>query len=117
VLWNGNGGRTYFLQNEQPYDPPSNAVWRADGVGYPAYKVADSVSTHEAWGMGSYAFFQNNPAVHSANGFQAPVNGGVKLHNIFTISLASGTIDHVVNNIGPAATADQVVPRTVTNFP
>ncbi|HEY7102741.1 MAG TPA: discoidin domain-containing protein, partial [Mycobacteriales bacterium] len=21
VLWNGNGGRTYFLQNEQPYDP------------------------------------------------------------------------------------------------
>ncbi|GAA3351029.1 discoidin domain-containing protein [Amorphoplanes nipponensis] len=117
ILWNGNGGRTYFLQNEQPYDPPSNAAWRADGVGYPAYKVADSVSTHEAWGMGSYAFFQNNPAVHSANGFQAPVNGGVKLHNIFTISLASGTIDHVVNNIGDAATADAVVPRTVTNFP
>ena len=117
VLWNGNGGRTYFLQNEQPYDPPSNAAWRSDGVGYPAYKVADTVSTHEAWGMGSYAFFNANPAVHSANGFQAPVNGGVKLHNIFTISLASGTIDHVVNNIGAAATADQVVPRTVTNFP
>ncbi|MFI7539938.1 discoidin domain-containing protein [Actinoplanes sp. NPDC049599] len=117
VIWNGNGGRTYFLQNEQPYDPPSNAAWRSDGVGYPAYKVADSVSTHEAWAMGSYAFFQNNPAVHSANGFQAPVNGGVKLHNIFTISLASGTIDHVVNNIGEAATADAVVPRTVTNFP
>jgi len=117
VLWNGNGGRTYFLQNEQPYDPPSNAAWRTDGVGYPAYKVADSVSTHEAWAMGSYAFFQNNPAVHSANGFQAPVNGGVKLHNIFTISLASGTIDHVVNAIGDAATADAVVPRTVTNFP
>lgn len=31
VFWNGNGGRTYFLQNEQPYDPPSNAVWRSDG--------------------------------------------------------------------------------------
>jgi hypothetical protein len=117
ILWNGNGGRTYFLQNEQPYDPPSNAVWRADGTGYPAYKVADSVTSHEAWGMGSYGFFQNNPAVHSANGFQAPANGGVKLHNIFTISLASGTIDHVVNNIGAAATADAVVPRTVTNFP
>ncbi|MET0425430.1 MAG: discoidin domain-containing protein [Actinoplanes sp.] len=117
VLWNGNGGRTYFLQNEQPYDPPSNAAWRSDGVGYPAYKVADSVTSHEAWAMGSYAFFQNNPAVHSANGFQAPANGGVKFHNIFTISLASGTIDHVVNNIGEAATADAVVPRTVTNFP
>jgi hypothetical protein len=117
ILWNGNGGRTYFLQNEQPYDPPSNAVWRTDGTGYPAYKVADSVTSHEAWALGSYAFFQDNPAVHSANGFQAPANGGVKLHDIFTISLASGTIDHVVNNIGDAATADAVVPRTVTNFP
>ena len=117
VLWNGNGGRTYFLQNEQPYDPPSNAAWRSDGVGYPAYKVADNVTSHDAWAMGSYAFFQNNPAVHSANGFQAPANGNVRFRNIFTISLASGTIDHVVNNIGAAATADQVVPRTVTNFP
>ncbi|MFG1608583.1 discoidin domain-containing protein [Actinoplanes sp. NPDC049265] len=117
VLWNGNGGRAYFLQNEQPYDPPSNAAWRSDGTGYPAYKVADSVTSHEAWGMGSYAYFNVNPAVHSANGFQAPANGGVRMHNIFTISLASGTIDHVINNIGPAATADQVVPRTVTNFP
>jgi hypothetical protein len=117
VLWNGNGGRTYFLQNEQPYDPPSNAAWRSDGVGYPAYKVADNVTSHDAWAMGSYAFFQNNPAVHSANGFQAPANGNVRFRNIFTISLASGTIDHVVNNIGEAATADAVVPRTVTNFP
>jgi len=117
VLWNGNGGRTYFLQNEQPYDPPSNATWRSDGTGYPAYKVADSVTSHEAWGMGSYCYFNVNPAVHSANGFQAPANGGVRLHNIFTISLASGTIDHVVNNIGAAAQASAVVPSTVTNFP
>jgi hypothetical protein len=117
VLWNGNGGRTYFLQNEQPYDPPSNAAWRSDGTGYPAYKVADSVTSHEAWGMGSYCYFNVNPGVHSANGFQAPANGGVRLHNIFTISLASGTIDHVVNNIGAAAQASAVVPSTVTNFP
>ncbi|XVV13239.1 discoidin domain-containing protein [Actinoplanes sp. CA-131856] len=118
VLWNGNGGRTYFLQNEQPYDPPSNAAWRSDGVlGYPAYKVADSVQSHEAWAMGSYAFFNVNPAVHSANGFQAPTHGGVKFHNIFTISLASGTIDHVVNNIGAPAQASNVTPSTVTNFP
>jgi hypothetical protein len=118
VIWNGNGGRTYFLQNEQPYDPPSNAAWRSDGVlGYPAYQVSNSVQTHEAWGMGSYAFFNANPNVHSANGFQAPAHGGVKFHNIFTISLASGTIDHVVNNIGAPATAAAVVPSTVTNFP
>jgi F5/8 type C domain-containing protein len=117
VVWNGNGGRTYFLQNEQPYDPPSNAAWRSDGTGYAAYKVANSVTSHEAWGMGSYCFFNVNPAVHSANGFEVPVNSGVRLHNIFTISLASGTIDHVVNSTGAAAQASAVVPSTVTNFP
>jgi len=117
VVWNGNGGRTYFLQNEQPYDPPSNAAWRSDGTGYSAYKVADSVTSHEAWGLGSYCYFNVNPAVHSANGFEAPVNAGVKLHDIFTISLASGTIDHVVNSTGAAAQASAVVPSTVTNFP
>jgi hypothetical protein len=117
VQWNGNGGRTYFLQNEQPYDPPSNAAWRSDGTGYSAYKVANSVTSHEAWGLGSYCYFSANPQVHSANGFEAPANGGVKLHDIFTISLASGTIDHVVNNIGTAATASAVVPQTITNFP
>jgi hypothetical protein len=117
VQWNANGGRTYFLQNEQPYDPPSNAVWRSDGTGYSAYKVANTVTSHEAWGMGSYCFFNANPAVHSANGFEAPANGGVKLHNIFTVSLASGTIDHVVNNIGAPVVASVVAPSTVVNFP
>jgi hypothetical protein len=117
VVWNGNGGRTYFLQNEQPYDPPNNATWRTGANGYSAYKVADSVTSHEAWGLGSYCFFQVNPAVHSNNGFEVPVNGGVKLHNIFTISLSSGTIDHIVNNTGPAATASAVVPQPLVNFP
>ena len=27
TIWNGKGGRTYFYQNEMPYDPPSNAAW------------------------------------------------------------------------------------------
>jgi hypothetical protein len=117
VVWNGNGGRTYFLQNEQPYDPPNNATWRTGANGYSAYKVADSVTSHEAWALGSYCFFQVNPAVHSNNGFEVPVNGGVKLHNIFTISLSSGTIDHIVNNTGPAATASAVVPQPLVNFP
>jgi hypothetical protein len=117
IQWNANGGRTYFLQNEQPYDPPSNAAWRSDGTGYSAYKVANSVTNHEAWGLGSYCYFSANPAVHSANGFEVPVNSGVKLHDIFTISLSSGTIDHVVNSTGAPAQASNVVPSTVVNFP
>ena len=50
VIWNGNGGRTYFFQNEMPYDPPNQAAWMNGATrGYAAYKVADSVTTHEAW--------------------------------------------------------------------
>ena len=46
VLWNGNGGRTYFYQSEIPYDPPDQASYTsAPGVnGWASYKVADSVT-------------------------------------------------------------------------
>ncbi len=27
TIWNGNGGRTYFYQNEMPYDPPNQAAY------------------------------------------------------------------------------------------
>ena len=27
TIWNGNGGRTIFYQNELPYDPPNQAAW------------------------------------------------------------------------------------------
>ncbi|GGK95604.1 hypothetical protein GCM10012284_32210 [Mangrovihabitans endophyticus] len=118
VVWNGNGGRTYFLQNEQPYDPPSNAAWRSDGTGYAAYKVADSVTSHEAWGLGSYCYFNVNPSVHSARGFEVPVNSGVKMHNLLTVSLGgNGVIDHVINNTGGPAQGTDTVPVYVVNFP
>ncbi len=64
VVWAGNGGRTYMFQNELPYDPPNQASWmNGTGKGYAAYKVANSVTTHEAWGVGSYCYFNVNPSV------------------------------------------------------
>jgi hypothetical protein len=27
VQWNGEGGKTFFFQNEMPYDPPNQAGW------------------------------------------------------------------------------------------
>ena len=61
VLWNGNGGRTYFYQSEIPYDPPDQASYTsAPGVnGWASYKVADSVTSHEAWGLGIYSVFRH----------------------------------------------------------
>ncbi|GIF09733.1 discoidin domain-containing protein [Actinoplanes siamensis] len=117
VIWNGNGGRTYFLQNEQPYDPPTQAAWRTGANGYAAYKVADSVTSHEAWALGSYCYFNVNPGIHSNNGFEVPVNSGVKLHNLLTVSLGgNGVIDHVVNNTGAAAQGTATVPVYLNSF-
>jgi hypothetical protein len=118
VMWNGNGGRTIFLQNEMPYDPPSQAAWRSGANGYAAYKVADNVTSHEAWGLGSYCYFNVNPSIHADRGFETPVNAGVKFHDVLTVSLGGvGTIDHVINNTGGAAQGTATVPVDIVSFP
>jgi hypothetical protein len=116
LIWNGENGKTIFFQNELPYDPPNQAAWMHDGVnGYAAYKVADSVKTHEAWGMGSYCFFNVGPAIHAAHSFEVPVAPGVKLHDILTVFLSgNGGIDHVVNDTGAAVNATNQVTNVVS---
>ncbi|MFJ5291477.1 adenylyl cyclase [Streptomyces sp. NPDC088348] len=102
VVWNGNGGRTYFFQNEMPYDPPNQAAWK-DGArnGYAAYRVAPSVTSHEAWGLGSYCLFLADPSVVSDNAIEAPDAAGVRFHDMVTVSLGNdGTISHVINATG-----------------
>ncbi|MFF7122700.1 RICIN domain-containing protein [Streptomyces sp. NPDC008240] len=102
VLWNGNGGRTYFFQNEMPYDPPNQAAWMNGSTqGYAAYKVADSVTGHQAYGLGSYCYFNVNPSVTAAHAIEAPNTSGVRFTSMVTVSLGgTGTISHVVNNTG-----------------
>jgi hypothetical protein len=118
VIWNGQNGKTIFFQNEFPYDPPSQTTWRSDAVGYAAYKVADSVTTHELWGGGAYCFFNINPQIHAGRGFEVPATPGVKLHSVMTVSLGGvGVIDHVVNNTGAAAQGVSTIPVNVINFP
>ncbi|MFF3856440.1 discoidin domain-containing protein [Micromonospora sp. NPDC002575] len=118
TVWNGNGGRTYFYQNEMPYDPPNQAAWTNGATrGYAAYKVADSVTSHQAWGLGSYCYFNVNPAVVADRAIEAPTNPNVRFTNMVTVSLGGvGTINRVVNNSGGTAnTANQVV--YLTNYP
>ncbi|RKN04891.1 sialidase [Streptomyces radicis] len=113
LIWNGNGGRTYFFQNEMPYDPPDQAAWGSSGggsLGWASYKVADSVTSHEAWGVGAYCFFNVNPAVTASRGFEVPDNAGVRFHHLVAVSLGGvGTINRVINESGGTAnTATQV---------
>jgi F5/8 type C domain-containing protein len=119
VVWNGNGGRTYFFQNEMPYDPPNQAAWRNDGNrGYAAYKVAAGVTSHEGWGLGSYCFFNVDPSIHADRGFEVPTAAGVRFHDLLTVSLGgNGVIDHVVNNTGGPAQGTATVPVDIVSFP
>ncbi|MEV6508374.1 discoidin domain-containing protein [Streptomyces sp. NPDC051642] len=119
VLWNGERGRTIFFQNEKAYDVPNAAAITHDGiVGYAAYKVADSVNVHEAWGLGSYCNFTSDPSIVQAHGFQVPVRTGIKLHDILVISLGGkGQYAHVVNNTGAPTSGTDTVPSKITSFP
>ena len=116
VIWSGENGRTIFFQNEMPYDPPSQAAWMNNGVnGFPAYKVADSVQNHEAWGMGSYSFFNVGPDIHAERAYEVPVTPGVKMHSLVTVFLnANGGIDHVINDTGAAVNSTNQVSNVVS---
>ena len=118
VVWNGQSGRTIMFQSEMPNDAPNQAAWTHDGTnGFAAYKVADTVATHEGWGLGTYCVFDVDPSIHAARGFEVPDTTGVNLHDLLTISLdGAGVIDHVVNNTG-AATAVAGVPINLVAFP
>ncbi|HEY0601692.1 MAG TPA: coagulation factor 5/8 type domain-containing protein, partial [Herpetosiphonaceae bacterium] len=119
VIWNGNGGRTYMFQNELPYDPPNQASWmNGSGRGYAAYKVANTVTSHEAWGVGSYCYFNVDPSIVADRGFEVPNTAGVRFHNLLTVSLGgNGVITNVINTTGAPAQGTATVPSYVVNYP
>lgn len=121
AIWNGENGRTIFFQNEMPYDPPSLEAWDSPtGDGYASYKVADDVQDHELWGGGVYTFFNVNPSIRASRGFEVPNNPGVRLNNVFTVSLGDvGGITNVVNDVGGAVPnpGGNSVPQYVPQYP
>ncbi len=118
VAWNGQNGKVIFFQNEMPYDPPNQAAWmNGSQNGYPAIAVANNVTSFGGWGLGSYCYFNVNPAVNSYNAFESPSTSGVAWHDLLTVSLGNvGSITHVINNTG-AATPTNTTPSTVVSFP
>jgi hypothetical protein len=123
VSWNGDNGRTVFFQNELPYDVPNQAAWRNHGTdGYPAYAVGTKVKSHQAWGMGSYSFFNQGVDIFADNAFTVPTRTGVAMHNMLTIfldpSTGKGGIRNVINGVGGSSTiANPDVPVTVVDYP
>jgi hypothetical protein len=119
VLWKGNGGRTYFYQSEIPYDPPNQASYTSTpGVnGWASYKVADGVTTHEAWGLGVYSVFIY-PGVGLTRAIETPKSPEVRFHDMITVALGDhGVINHVIDDTGEAAVIHPRVTPKVTDFP
>jgi hypothetical protein len=119
VYWAGENGKTIMFQNEMPYDPPNQAAYQHDGLlGWAAYKVADTVKTHEGWGLGSYCFFNVDPSIHNSHAFEVPDTPGVRFHDLLDVSISGqGTIDHVINNTGAPNNNPATVPVDVVSYP
>jgi hypothetical protein len=106
TLWNGNGGLVYFYQSEAPYDPPNQAAWMDGSTnGYASYKVADTVTSHQAFGLGVYCYFDVNPSVKLASAIEVPAAGlSGMFHDMTTVSLGgTGEITHILNTEGGTA--------------
>jgi hypothetical protein len=120
VIWNGQGGKEIFFQNEMPYDPPSAAAWTngSHGVGYAAFKVGDNVTSFEAWGLGSYCNFTSDPSIAAYHAFESPINANVKWHDLLTVSLGGmGSITHIINDTGATAQGTDTVPVDLVSYP
>lgn len=118
VLWLGERGRTYFFQNEPPYDAPNQATWSSQNGkvdGYAAFKVANTVKEHHSIGLGSYAVFTGTDGhVNKKNGFEIPNSPNVTLEKMCTNRFAgTGNIQNVINGLG-GSTADGV--RRVASY-
>jgi hypothetical protein len=120
VLWKGNGGRTYFYQSEIPYDPPDQMSYTSgpDVNGWASYKVADGVTSHEAYGLGIYSVFRH-PDVRLTRAIEVPKTPGVKFQHMITVALDNlGSIDNVINDAGgPTSTVPHRVTPKVTSYP
>ncbi|MCU1509595.1 MAG: hypothetical protein JWQ12_1860 [Glaciihabitans sp.] len=102
VVWRGNGGQTIFYQSELPYDPPTQAAWMSGSRnGYPSYEVADSVTTHSAYGLGVYSFFNVGPSIFEESAIVAPKSPNVTFTDMVSVYLnGNGGITHVINDVG-----------------
>jgi hypothetical protein len=124
VIWSGNNGTDIFLQNEMPYDPPSQAAWmEAPGVdGWAAFKVTNNVTSFHGYGLGSYSFFNQGVNIYAANAFEVPTAlPAASMNDLLTIfesTAGFGGILNVIDNTGGSSTiANPDTPVTVVSYP
>lgn len=91
TLWRGERGTVFFYQCETPYDALRQEDFMSENgtrCGYAAYKVADSVRCHNAYGIGIYDVLHHD--IMLENSVEAPDNKGIELHHIVNTSFIPG---------------------------
>jgi hypothetical protein len=85
--------------------------------GWASYKLADGVTTHEAWGLGVYSVF-TYPDVSLTHAIETPKSPELRFHHIITVALGDhGAISHVIDDTGEATAMHPRVTPKVTDFP
>jgi len=95
VVWNGEGGRSYFFQCELPYDVTQQNF---GDPGYSGYRV--NAKTHTAWGTGVYSFYRDFP-VTTPTAIKSTATAQF-IHPFTRFLSGFGEISHIVNNQGNA---------------
>lgn len=90
TLWEGERGRVYFYQCETPYDAIHQERYMSENgtrAGYAAYKVADKVNIHEAYGLGIYdVYFKTD--IRMENSMEVPEKPGIRIYHACNVSLS-----------------------------
>lgn len=114
ILWRGEYGKTFFLQNEKCYDPQSQEGWMSHNntvKGYAAYKVTNNVKHHYAVGLGIYDVFinTNGAEIFLDNAIEVPNAEDVLVENACIVEIANGSgprvgINNIINGTGAGIT-------------
>ena len=89
TLWTAMGARCICINPRFPtMFPTRRPGWTGGEDGYASYKVADNVTSHEAWGVGIYCYFIDaNVTLNSA--IEAPNITGVNFYDMTTVWITS----------------------------
>jgi len=122
TYWAGENGRMYFYQNEKAYDVPTQEDWTGpDGNhnGWAAYRVADNVKKHEAYGVGVYSvFLRTKGFVLLENAIVTPPKGDIAVRYPFTVNLSTdGGIEHIINGLGGPHTSKDSERGSIKTLP
>ena len=125
VVWSGNNGNVVYLQNELPYDAPSQTAWQTSPVqpGYPSFLVTNNVQNFNGYGMASYVVsIYTNATLWDSAAFEAPQSPGVQFTDAMDLFISStcsvngdcptpsqsGGDDSVIDGVGGPATFGNV---------